>query len=179
VHLRRQPDLDVAVLDMDYGCALVVKRPNSRPLPDGVTDEHLASLDYATLDSHRDLLLNLIAAEDAAAWLDGEAAAPPAVFGVALPVGPRVSLMKAVANARAPPGVPVVVALPSGAARGVPDFAAYSEACAAAGLPYAAVVRSGWLLIDGTTIAALGDVDGDAAAVAGAAIQAGIRLLDE
>jgi SAM-dependent methyltransferase len=61
VVLRSRPDLDIAVGDFDYGCGVVLRRPNSSPLSIEAT---LETLQYADLEAHRREWLRLMPPEE-------------------------------------------------------------------------------------------------------------------
>jgi len=61
VLLRRREDVDLAVGDFDYGCGVVLARPNSRPLE---LDRTLETLTFDELQENRRDWLRLMTAEE-------------------------------------------------------------------------------------------------------------------
>ena len=68
VRFRRRSDVDIFTVNIDNGCSVILKRPNSFPL--FLTDQDLEGLNYAFLEEHRKEILNLGRFEDFKIWLD-------------------------------------------------------------------------------------------------------------
>lgn len=67
VVLRGNPDLDVAVGDFDYGCGVLMPRPNTRPV---TVRQGLDELTYADLETHRKEWLRLLPGPDLLEFID-------------------------------------------------------------------------------------------------------------
>jgi hypothetical protein len=67
VLLRGRGDIDVAVGDFDYGCGVVLARPNSRPLH---VDRTIETLTYAELQAQRKDWLRLMTAAELVEFID-------------------------------------------------------------------------------------------------------------
>ena len=75
VLLRTRPSIDVAVGNFDYGCGVVLRRPNSSPLQ---IDRSLETLVYADLDTDRKEWLRLLAPSELLDFMASNPPSPPA-----------------------------------------------------------------------------------------------------
>jgi hypothetical protein len=79
VSMRLHPHVEVVVLDVDYGVAVMRRRENKHPLPNewvqflGINP--IAMLDYDHLSEQREVLHRLMSFADLDEWLAGEGAA--------------------------------------------------------------------------------------------------------
>ncbi len=76
VAMRLRPDIEMVVVDIDYGVGIIRRRENQHPLPVEVArhlgGNPLVTLDYEYFDEHRRTLLRLMSIQDAKNWLAEE-----------------------------------------------------------------------------------------------------------
>ena len=72
VTIRLRPDVDLVTTDVDFGVAVLRKRPNRHPLPADVVElldvSPISMLDYSLLERRRVELLRLVSFSDMMAW---------------------------------------------------------------------------------------------------------------
>ena len=71
--LRLKADIEIVVVDVDFGVAAIRKRPNRHPLPQEWVEflgvNPLSMLNYRHLELYRQVLLRLVSLDELEAWL--------------------------------------------------------------------------------------------------------------
>ena len=70
VALRTHADLDIVTADFDFGCAIVVRRPNTDPLSELPLHHAPVEMSYEALHANREQLLRLMTFRQARRWLE-------------------------------------------------------------------------------------------------------------
>jgi hypothetical protein len=74
VALRMSPDIDLAVVDIDFGVGIIRQRPNRSPLSDKwrqyLSVNPISMLNFHHLSTYREELINLISLQEMITWLN-------------------------------------------------------------------------------------------------------------